>query len=120
MRIVPKICNTNLCLFLILQDMYAAFFLPAHNTHKGIPLEREEWMDRTMAQLIKDRNALIILPYLSGFAIHPCFPPLWQVTVPLSLLSVICLKPLASSQHRVRVCVYVGGCVCVRVFFLSV
>lgn len=27
------------------------------------------------------------------------------------------LKPLASSQHSVRVCVYVGGCVCVSVFF---
>lgn len=29
------------------------------------------------------------------------------------------LKPLASSQHSVRVCVYVGGCVCVGVFFPS-
>lgn len=66
---------------------------------------------------MKDLNREMHLPsYLSGSGIHPYFPPSLQVTVPLSGFRV---KPLASAQHSVRVCVYVGGSVCVNVFFPS-
>lgn len=65
---------------------------PQH-TQRNPMIERGMGNKGRMAHLMKDKNEQIALPsYLSGFAIHPCSPPLWQVTVPLSLFSVKLFK----------------------------
>lgn len=117
--------QTNMWSICFLQDgaCYPPSLCPQH-THKGIPWRQERRMNRTIVECfiwwkIKKNEQTVLLPYLSGFAIHPCFPPLWQVTVPLSLFAWSCLKPLASSQHCVCVCVCGRLCMCVRVFFPS-
>lgn len=87
-----------------------------------IPRGMDEQNNGRMARLLKDKIKINKLLF------HPTFLALRFIHVLLhcgrlqSLCLYLvwsCLKPLASSQHSVRVCVYVGGCVCVSVFFPS-
>lgn len=111
----------KICSLYFLQDMNAVFFLSAHNTHKGIPWYREGWMNRTMAEWhswwkIKINKLLFCPTFLALRFIH--------VFLHCGRLQSLCLflvwswiKPLASSEHSVRVCVCMWEAVCVRVFF---
>lgn len=73
----------------------SSFSLPTAHTHtytqRNPMIHRgmDEQNNSRMSNVMKDKNEQIaVLSYLSGFVIHPCFLPLWQVTVPLSLFRV--------------------------------
>lgn len=99
--------------------MLSSFSLPTKNTHKGIQWHWEGWRNRTMAEWhdMKKIYKLLFRPtFLALRFIHVflhcgrlqflCLYVLWS-----------CLKPLASSQHSMRLCVYAAGCVCECFFF---